>query len=815
MSAMERNTSGAARVQGLLPAGGAAIAVLIMIMIVSLAGRHDPVGAHDAIRGVEGGPIRWAAKNVHIMIHPAGSVYVGDNSDLLAVRLAIGSWNDALGDALTLEEAVAGNLASMNVNDLSTHRVVFDADDETGYFPASTGIVALTPIRFSASNKIVDADIIFNERDHKFSTRFENYTFDIQDIAAHEFGHLLGLDHSPLGAATMYPYVEHQQNLHRSLSEDDAAGARGLYKPGDESRGAIAGTVFHNLGGAAGTPAKGANVVVRHADGRTAAGTISRGNGKFIINGLDPDDYNLTLAPLDGPVMYDGLVSYFKYDLDFGATVVGTGSGAPLPWAVSAGNETQAGAVIANDTAWPVIEGFGPQIPIGLIIGSGAPVSVYGSGYFQNSQLIVSGDVATTSQKFVSPSGTLFQANVSALATAKPGIYDLTIVNPGGVIAVEPGAVDIRIPPPVVTNVSPAQGALSGGEWVTVTGLRFVSKGDPGDFLYKNGSRVIIGDIPATGVNVLSAGTLQFKTPAMEGLVPATAVDIVVINPDGQEARKVKSFEWVAKPLIQQIYPPAVSSMGGSTLHVHGKEFGSGATVEFIKVQPVTSDGATQATVSAAFTTGTRVDAVVPPLDAGSWQVFVHLPGGAVTAVPGTLQIVAKPEPVITECTPSPVPTSGGVNVQMFGSGFEPGVELRIGADPTTGLGGILLDSVVVHASEIQFTNPPLASAGPKTVILQSPTGQVAVASITYGKSASGGGAGVGSGSQGGGGGGGCAGAVWLHGGNGAPPGPGSMLPPMLLIGLAALAWKRRVRNVPCVVYNSDHGRRQLHGHYI
>ncbi|HYC77397.1 MAG TPA: matrixin family metalloprotease [Planctomycetota bacterium] len=53
--------------------------------------------------------------------------------------------------------------------------------------------------------------------------------FDIQSVAAHEFGHALGLDHSAVAAATMYPSVAPGTTANRTLHADDVAGAQALY----------------------------------------------------------------------------------------------------------------------------------------------------------------------------------------------------------------------------------------------------------------------------------------------------------------------------------------------------------------------------------------------------------------------------------------------------------------------------------------------------------------------------------------------------------------------------------------------------------
>ena len=54
--------------------------------------------------------------------------------------------------------------------------------------------------------------------------------FDIESVALHELGHLLGLDHSTVPGTVMWPTITSNFTL-RSLQPDDLAGIRSLYPP--------------------------------------------------------------------------------------------------------------------------------------------------------------------------------------------------------------------------------------------------------------------------------------------------------------------------------------------------------------------------------------------------------------------------------------------------------------------------------------------------------------------------------------------------------------------------------------------------------
>ena len=63
--------------------------------------------------------------------------------------------------------------------------------------------------------------------------------FDIQGVMCHEYGHALGLGHSTVGNATMFPSVSSSSTAIRSIEADDEAGLRdGIYsdEAGDKPR---------------------------------------------------------------------------------------------------------------------------------------------------------------------------------------------------------------------------------------------------------------------------------------------------------------------------------------------------------------------------------------------------------------------------------------------------------------------------------------------------------------------------------------------------------------------------------------------------
>lgn len=96
---------------------------------------------------------------------------------------------------------------------------------------ASSGSAIATTYWWSSGTRIIDADMVFWDGAFQFFAGSTGCSagFYIEDIAAHEFGHALGLGHSTSTSATMYPSVSSCNKGNRTLDADDIAGVRALY----------------------------------------------------------------------------------------------------------------------------------------------------------------------------------------------------------------------------------------------------------------------------------------------------------------------------------------------------------------------------------------------------------------------------------------------------------------------------------------------------------------------------------------------------------------------------------------------------------
>jgi hypothetical protein len=672
------------------------------------------LGAHvRLINPSNGNALYWNdPTSIGIVVNSAGSDDIGDGSHETALRLAIQEWNTVTGTTAELiEDTSDASQARTDWESSGIHLMLFDETNASGYFPSGSGTVAITPIWFFSSGRISDADVLFNGNGFAFTTRGEPGAFDVGDVATHELGHLLGLDHTGVAGGTMYPYVDTSLVEHRSVCEDDAKGMRDAYPQG--SWGSITGTITRASDG---SNVAGALMVALDDQGRTAASILSRSNGTFTLRGLDDGTYSVYADPLDEPVSSANLGDGITIETDFqstryGSTATITGGGSAALGALAAGADAALNLGRNSDT-----------FPVRVIAGQSTTVTLRGIGLFPTSTLICS------DPDFVLGVPSWFGTQVSVQVTLPsgeaPGHADLTVEDASGCLSILPGALEVTPVDPIVTSVVPGLGSAFGGTSVTIGGSGF-----------RAGAHVVIGDQIYTdgevgGCTVVDDANIVLVTAAtLDGLH-----DVVVIDDTGVEGRSVDAFQVAAIPVVSTVFPTAGAELGGTSVVISGAGFQPGLSVRIDGVdQSVTLEGSS--TIRFATTAGTVTGAA-------SILEIENPDGGLATSA---FTYVSPSDPTIALLTPAVGSSAGGTTISLGGSDLAPGCVVSFDADPDTGLGGTSATSVTfVDASTLTVVTPAHSKGSTSVMVSDPSTGQATViaAGFTFQSSSGGGGGG-------------------------------------------------------------------------
>lgn len=180
--------------------------------------------------------------------------------------------------------------------------------------PEMENTLGATTFEFdTASGELVEVDIFFNSAfDWSVASSGDDDRFDLESVAVHEIGHLLGLGHSALGEtemvsggravfakrAVMFPIAYPRGSIEdRTLKDDDMAGLGDIYGTSDFDRsfGAVRGRVTLDGEGIFGAHVLAFNM----RTGAMVSGFTLTEQGNFVIAGLEPGLYVIRVEPLD------------------------------------------------------------------------------------------------------------------------------------------------------------------------------------------------------------------------------------------------------------------------------------------------------------------------------------------------------------------------------------------------------------------------------------------------------------------------------------------------------------------------------------
>lgn len=422
--------------QRLQPKWAAVIALVLLSAADSSSYIRTPVSQSI------GAPVQWNLANPDTKIVSGGRITYNINSagsddvPFSSVESALAASFQTWEDIPTSSVAFARGPATTSTSTASDGQFqIFWLENSTTTVDGVSlaGILALSRITNYTSGlrtgEIIDASLVFNGNQYKWSVTGAAGSADIQDIATHEIGHIIGLGHSPIGGATMFPRSLIGSRLNRTLSEDDLIAASVAYAaPGFlASRGTLRGRVRDNTG----RNIFGAHVTAVNSSGIPVSGAITVDDGSYAIQGLPAGSYTVYAEPLDSaagafcskfdlPGYYASIFTDFQTSQDYQAAIAAGGT-TSVDIAVNRGNPDFDGQFVSDVTGLAF-----RNIPLAVAPGSSnISVGVSGPAMPQNFNIGFSGSGITVLRTYFRTlgggyNGVYADINVSSSAAAGP-----------------------------------------------------------------------------------------------------------------------------------------------------------------------------------------------------------------------------------------------------------------------------------------------------------------------------------------------------------------------------------------------------------
>jgi hypothetical protein len=303
-------------------AASRAIAVVVAAALIAAPARADAYLKFGVEVGTSVVPLRW----------PAGPIrYFVAERDISGVSAQ--AFADTIGRAAATWDALPGLPVSFSAQGFTRSQPLeTDGRSTIGFLdrPDQERVLgAATFLLDAQTGVLLESDIYFNSR-FQWSTSAGGETgrIDLESVALHEIGHLLGLGHSAIGetevsgtgrrvlssGAVMFPIAMPAGAIaDRVLQADDIAGVLDLYDATPAGKGSVQGRVTKG-----GQGVYGAHVVaVNLLTGELIAGYVLDPDGTFAIAGLSPGPHVLRVEPLDDADV-ESFLAPSRVDTNFG-----------------------------------------------------------------------------------------------------------------------------------------------------------------------------------------------------------------------------------------------------------------------------------------------------------------------------------------------------------------------------------------------------------------------------------------------------------------------------------------------------------------
>lgn len=442
-----------------------------------------------------------------------------------ALRAAFAQWQAVPEAAIRFEEA--GLVGDPDINTEDHTNTVFFAKSQfiNGGRDSIAGRgVGLTYFKLNASNEVMEADIVLNDYEYDwFADYFDttNNNYFIESAVLHEIGHLLGLDHSPVGGATMFARSLRGLNCEIGLSADDQAGARTLYP--QFARATLAGLATLD-----GSPLAGGVVSLEDANGNLVQSTVTKSDGHYRLESIPAGSFNLRATPLDpsGGSSLTRLVSGADISADYVAAMISFKPTTNVAVSIAAGStQTQNFAFATAQPAMRITRIIPPAPAIATAINAPAQIGLGASGVIvgvagptlptNNATFEVSGSGVTVGPtRFgnnpfgTSPALHVVYASISVDTNAAPGLRTLSVQS-NGEVAYANGFLEI---PPAVPddNFDGLDDRFQRKYFPLFTSADAAPGADPDADGFDNAGELIAGTDPTSAASFLQVESILY-----------------------------------------------------------------------------------------------------------------------------------------------------------------------------------------------------------------------------------------------------------------------------------------------------------------
>lgn len=165
---------------------------------------------------------KWSVRQVPYYINPNNSD-VSPAAAIAAIQQAASAWS--MQSNADFSFYYMGQTSGSSITNNGKNEVFFRNE--------TSGSIGQTFRYWNSAGTLVDTDIVFYDASWKFFAGYSGCSggYYIEEIATHEFGHALGLNHSTVSTASMYPGAYTCATWKGSLDSDDIAGVEALYPP--------------------------------------------------------------------------------------------------------------------------------------------------------------------------------------------------------------------------------------------------------------------------------------------------------------------------------------------------------------------------------------------------------------------------------------------------------------------------------------------------------------------------------------------------------------------------------------------------------